>query len=112
MDIEIITTRKKLSLSFLKQMFQLSYEDFDSVEVLGFVTVGRKNTNQSALCCTDDYYLLNMLWEKRGNYIGYNFPGFRGEYQKKFKDEIKIDEWFEKYTKIVLEAKLKGHIYI
>lgn len=113
MEIEIQTTKKKLSVSILKQMFELSYEEFDKAEVLGFVTVGRKSTNKSALCKVegDDYYLLNMLWERRDNYVGYNFSGFRGEYQKKFKGDI-IDDWVIKYECLVRVAKDKGHIYI
>ena len=78
MKIKIITTEKKLSIAILKQMYELSYSKFDTCEVLGFVSVGRKTTNKIALCKHgDDYYTLNLLWERRGDYAGYNLSGRR-----------------------------------
>lgn len=110
MKIKIITTEKKLTLNILKQMFELSYKNFDNVEVLGFVTIESKTSYRNALCYKDnEYYLLNMHWERRGHYAGYN--GKRCEYQKKLDKEI-IDDWFEKYNKLINEAKKKGHIYV
>jgi len=112
MEIEIITTKKKITLSILKQMYQLSYSKFDSVEILGFVSVGRKNTNKSALCkYSNDYYLLNLNWEKRGTYAGYNLYGRRGEHILRLDPDI-IEDWFEKYESIKRLAEKMGHIYI
>ncbi len=108
MKIEIKTTEKKLTQSIVNQMRRLRYEYFDEAEVLGFLIL--KGGGKKALCYANkDYYLLDMFWERRGHYAGYNTR--RGEMQIKLSPDI-IDDWFEKYNKLVKQAEEEGHIYI
>ncbi len=111
MEIEIVTTKKKLTLSLLKQMYSLPYRLFDQVKVLGYVSAGQEHGTKNALCVLHgEYYLLDLRYERRGNYAGYNGV-FRGERICRLEPEI-IDDWFEKYEQIKNEAQSAGHIYI
>ncbi len=113
MEIEIITTKKKLTKSIIKQIPGLPDSLFEEVKILGYLRVDCfRNMTRFALCKgVKDYYLLNMHWEKRGHYAGYNLPGRAGERQKRF-TSVNIDVWMEKYNKLKTAAEEKGHIYI
>ena len=113
MKIKIITTEKKLTTSILKQMYTLPYGLFDKAEILGYISVSftKERGIKKALCKVgDEYYLLDLRFERRGTYAGYN-GNFKGERTIRFKVDI-IDDWFQKYEKIKTEADKKGHIYI
>ena len=111
MIIEIITTKKKLTLSVLKQMYGLPFAMFKTAEILGFISAGKEHGTKKALCKNgSEYYLLDLRYERRGNYAGYN-GSFRGEKIKRLDPAI-IDDWFAQYEKIKLKADRAGHIYI
>ena len=112
MKIELITTKKKLSKSIISQMGILGYSNFENAVPLGFLLNTPKRGDYYILTKVDDrYLLLNARWEKRGTYAGYNKPGHRGEFIKRISPE-KIDDWFDKYNKLVELGKEKGQVYI
>ena len=110
MKIKIIATEKKLTLSLLKQMPGLPYRLFDQVEVLGYITAGKVGSKRALCVLHSEYYLLDLLFERRGSYAGYN-GNFRGERILRLEPEI-IDDWFQKYDEIKKKANRAGHIYI
>ena len=50
-----------------------------------------------------------MGYERRGDYAGYSTA--RGEIIKRINAEV-IDDWFEKYNRLVTEGEEKGQIYV
>ena len=117
MEIEIITTKKKLTKSILRQMWSVGYNDFEKAIPLGYIRNIYRDCGLHILCKIDnEYSLLNALWEHRGKkshrqYAGYNLTTMRGEFQKGLKVEI-IDDWFEKYNALVKKGKELGQIFI
>ena len=113
MEIEILTTKKKLTKSILKQMPSLERLQFPVATPLGYIRCVFRQGTKHVLCRTSygTYALLNALWERRGRYAGYNLPGQRGEYIKRIPAE-EIDEWFKDYNALVKKADMIGQIYI
>ena len=113
MEIEVLTMKKKLTKSILKQMPSLERLQFKAATPLGYIRCIYKQDTKHILCRTSygTYALLNALWERRGNYAGYNLPGQRGEYIKRISTE-EINSWFEDYNDLVKKANLIGQIYI
>lgn len=113
MEIEIITTKKKLTKSILKQMKGLERLQFPVAEPLGYIRGIFKLNTCHILCKTSygSYALLNALWERRGDYAGYNLPGTRGEYVKRIKAS-EIDSWFKDYNALVKKGMRLGQIYV
>lgn len=118
MEIEIITTKKKLTKSILRQMYRLSYSDFSKAKSLGFIRCVFRPDDFYILCKIDkNYYLLDGLHEMRGKvnyyYAGYNY-GYgrkRCECIKRLNPEIATD-WFKKYNTLVQKGKELGQIFI
>lgn len=110
MKIEIKTV--ELKKSTIKQMFYLSYGDFDNAEPLGYLNIEKKG--KVVLCQVNgNYKLLNPNYERRGNtdtewYAGYTV--LRAEMKIKLNQEI-VDDWFAKYNKLVDVGEEKGQIY-
>jgi hypothetical protein len=112
-DIELLTTKKKLTKNILKQMPTLERLQFPVATPLGYIRCIFKQGTKHVLCRTSygTYALLNALWEKRGNYAGYNIPGVRGEYIKRIPPS-EIDDWFKDYNNLVRAADMIGQIYV
>lgn len=110
--MEVVLKKVKVTNSIIKQMYELPFEMFDNnLDILGYVNPNDKYINKLAIvyhCEKKECYKLNMHWQKRGTYLGYN-GNFRGEMIKKVNN---VDEWFEKYSKIVERAENAGHLYI
>jgi hypothetical protein len=110
--MEIQIRKLKLTKSLVKQFYELKYEMFDdNLDVFGYVKNVEKYVDKLAIvynCDKKDYFKLNMHWQNRGRYLGYN-GAFRGEVVKRVDN---VNEWFEKYNKIVNRAEMQGHIYI
>jgi hypothetical protein len=113
MEIELLTTKKKLTKSILKQMPSLDRLQFSVATPLGYIRCIYQQGTKHILCRTSygTYALLNALWERRGNYAGYNILSKRGEYIKRIPAED-IDKWFEEYNDLVRRADSIGQIYI
>jgi hypothetical protein len=111
--MEVVLKKIKITNSIIKQMYELPFEMFnDNLDVLGYVNPScYKTINKLAIiyhCDKKECYQLNMHWQKRSTYLGYN-GNFSGEMFKKVSN---IDEWFENYSKIVECAENAGHLYI
>ena len=110
--MEVVLKKIKITKTIIKQMYELPFSMFkDNLDVFGYVKDVKKYQNKTAIiynCNTKDCYTLNMHWEKRGKYLGYN-GSFRGEMIKRVDN---IEKWFEEYSKIVKRAINAGHLYI
>ena len=110
--MEIVLKKIKITKSIIKQMYELPFNLFnDNLDVFGYVNIGDKYINKLAIvyhCDLKECYKLNMHWEKRGKYLGYN-GAYRGEMIKRVGN---IDEWYNAYSIIVNKALSSGHLYI
>lgn len=113
MEIEILTTKRKLTKSILKQMPALERLQFKVATPLGYIHCIYRQGTKHILCRTSygTYALLNSLWKRRGDYAGYNLPGQKGEFIKRIPSS-EIEEWFEDYNALVKKANTIGQIYI
>lgn len=110
--MEVVLKKIKITKSIIKQMYELPFSMFnDNLDVFGYVNNAEKYVSKLAIVYDidkKDCYKLNMCWQHRKKYLGYN-GAFRGEMVKRVDN---IDEWFEAYSKIVKRAEEKGHLYI
>lgn len=64
MEIEIVTTKKKLSASIIKQMARISYEEMEGAECLGYVLNIVKDTYKAYIIklANGEYRMLEYSW--------------------------------------------------
>jgi hypothetical protein len=69
MEIEIVTTKKKLSSAYIKQFARLSINELDDAECLGFVLNIIKDTYKTYLIklANGEYRMLEYSWYRYGN---------------------------------------------
>jgi len=87
MEIEILTTKKKLSVSFIKQLPFIYPKNLENISFLGGLRNIRSKDSYYILCQnneTKEYFLLSL---------GYNIEN---------KEEREI--WFAKYDQIIKET--------
>jgi hypothetical protein len=108
MEIEILTTKKKLSASIIKQLPILKYKSFGNIKPIGglrnvlikdsyFILCQDLSDNTYFLMHTT-YYILNNREEHLnkvycGNAVGYSFD-----------NQQKRDEWYSEYKKIIKDT--------
>jgi len=114
MEIELVTTKKKLTLSLVKQMSPLSkYVDMTRCKVLGhFQHPGITKGMKTAIIQFDgEYYTLALYcWEKlRDNTVRAQIKN--ANTRKLFKDTQTRDTWLELFELIKTKA-LATHIYL
>ncbi len=66
MEIELLTTKKKLTKNILNQMYISSFEDMKKGNILGIILNSRKNHSKVILIERDNEYSLLPIynWEK------------------------------------------------
>ena len=114
LEIELITTKKKLTLSLVKQMPPLSkHADMTRCKVLGHfqhpsITKGMKT---AIIQLDGEYYTLTLYrWEKlMDNTVKVQIKG--ASIRKLFKDTQTRDTWLELFGLIKTRA-LATHIYL
>ena len=111
MDIEIITTKKKLTKSIVNQMPFRVFKNFDEFEVLGLLRNIRTGVNKTLLCKHNikGYFLLNM---KYWIFDDGRYPTevkFNGRAILSFENEQSRNDWWNTYKLIISTAK---QIYI
>jgi len=114
MEIEIKTTKTKLTKQKILQMLSLPVSKLHEAESLGFLNLNGKVGKVALVKHLKDYYLLNMKWELRGvNYSNpyWGYKSNKGECVKNFKDDLDSVKLFPFYEKLVKEAESKGQIY-
>ncbi len=64
MEIEIVTTKKKISQSIIKQMARISYEEMEGAECLGYVLNIVKDTYKAYIIklANGEYRMLEYAW--------------------------------------------------
>lgn len=118
MEIEIVTTKKKLSKSLVLQMKSANLEQMKyAVQfphlMLGYVTNLSKDINQAIIIKgTTDYYIVPVIdWTLSGD-TGLNARlGGYWNRNKQFPSEEKRTEWLDVYNSIVKFTK-HSHIYL
>ena len=114
MEIQIITTKKKLTKSLINQMRLAPDEVVKNGTPLGYLVNIVKNQNKSLLILHDKcYYILPTNWTK-----GEHADNNRGVYRtagpwsqtKKFKDAAACDAWWFSYRKLLAQADTQIYI--
>ena len=114
MQIEIVTTKKKLSLSIVKQMPQLPEHivAMQRCEVLGYIkhpSLG-KGVQHVLAQYNEEYYVLPLRkWRAIGNEPTLTDSTMR--YGRKFPNHEHRNEWLELFELIKTKA-LATHIYL
>lgn len=123
MEIEIITTKKKLTKSIINQMhmagigamnFATSFSpEITHKYILGLLVGCRKGCHEVILLKNvNDYSVLRVEpWEKTEGSPSIEYYTGRATRLKKFKTFELRDQWFDLYQKCVKFGK-KNHIYI
>lgn len=113
MQIEIVTTKKKLTKNHISQMRIASETVLRCGRVLGYILNARKYVHSLALIkFEDDYYYISLDFEISNNSISVYRQPSRNFHQKiSFKLEEERQHWIKSYQKVQAIA-LKTHIYI
>lgn len=107
MEIELVTTKKKLTKSHLGQMKRASISQIKNGVVLGYVINCVKNSYKTVLIKhLSDYYILDTSWEK-GNLSVYRRVG-KWSQSIKFESEDDCKEWWCAFQAAI---KTVTHIY-
>lgn len=95
MEIEIVTTKKKLTASIIKQFARISYEELEGAECLGYVLNILKNVYKTYIIklANGEYRMLEYSW--------YGYPdsskiykrGLKGTAQIEMGDTIKVQRF-------------------
>jgi hypothetical protein len=108
MEIEIITTKKKLTKGLIAQMKRASLSHIKNGESLGYVINCVKGSYKTVLIkYLSDYYILETSWEK-GTLSVYRKVG-KWSQSIKFDSESDCDEWWGAFQPAI---KTVTHIYI
>ncbi|MEK8021374.1 MAG: hypothetical protein VSS75_031245 [Candidatus Parabeggiatoa sp.] len=115
MDIEIVTTKRRLTKSLLKQMHTLPYSMFDNPNliVLGYIRSGFKQGDLTLLLKfqeegqPNDYYIIDGKYKDMDGGVGYTTN--KGTVMLRVMGK---KNWLSKYNKLVQKALAKGQIYI
>lgn len=115
MEIEIITTKKKLTKSLVNQMRTAGMKELDAhdVHVLGYLIGVVKGMRKAVLLKSGaDYFVISPNWEK-GETSWYKSVVVRGKKWSsswKFENEERSDEAWRRYR--TLMAKADTQIYL
>ena len=110
MEIEIITTKKKLTKSIVKQMFRANLKKIEEYRVLGHVTGASKRCfTELLLEKNGEYYTLETGWKKAQQNFYRSFGKYTITY--KFDSEEECNKVWNNYQ-LVLEKGMKTHIYL
>lgn len=109
MEIEIVTTKKKLTKSLINQMKSASVNALQHGEVLGYMVDIVKGSYKAVLIGhMDEYFTISTVWNKR------ELSVFRkiGKWSqvRKFDDEIECDKWWAAYQSVLDRATVQIYI--
>jgi hypothetical protein len=100
-EIEIVTTKKKLTKAFIDQMREITLDELDNASVLGFV-----NINPSILLLElgrFEYRKIYWHWYKSGKEYMYRKLG-KWTVEEKFSSEENRDKYIAKLSEFKKEA--------
>lgn len=113
MEVEIVTTKKKLTKSLISQMPGFIDNQYkirtEHSKILGYASLLDPT---SIIEWEKEYYILDLTWKRSGDGRAF-YRTLPKNFSKSFnfKSEEDAEEWWRLYTKIRLEA-LQTHIYI
>ena len=106
MEVEVITTKRKLTKSLISQMPYANDIVIKKGLVLGHVSNVIKGHGMIALIKYDEeYYYTDLNWKKKEDHV------WRYRYSITFDNPKELDEWWASYEKMRKSA-VKTHIYI
>ncbi len=109
MEIEIITTKKKLTRSIVNQMFRASNKIIMCGEPVGFIVNVVKNTPKAILIQHGgNYYIMSSNYEKASQRV-YRYSGKRIR-ERTFDTPEQCNLWWDRYQKVLKLAS--NQIYI
>lgn len=109
MQIEIVTTKKKLSKSLINQMQSATVPAMQEGTVLGYIINANKYNYKTILVEYDGrYYTAPHNWTK-GDTSVYRRIG-KYSTSKKFSSALDCDNWWRAYQKIVKSAVTQIYI--
>ena len=106
MEIEIITTKKKLSKALINQMREPSLKVLQSGTTLGYLIDVRKESHKAVLITHDDeFFIIPANWKKGSIHVYRKIKGpGRWTGTKKFDSESSCNSWWEFYQARMKEA--------
>lgn len=110
MEIEIVTTKKKLSVSIVKQLARISVGEINGAECIGYVLNIQKNTHKTYLIklANGEYRMLEYSW--------YTYENNTKIYKKCGHGTIQIDFGnvldVEKYIVFLTDCNKTSQIYL
>ena len=108
MEIEILTTKKKLSKSIINQMFVATTDTVMHGIKLGYVVNVRKNMGKALLIShMENYYVFPTNWKKHWKCITRNVG--KGSLEKKFDTADDCNRFWDAYQEILKNVQ---QIYI
>ena len=115
MEIEILTTQKKLTKSIISQMLYADYAVMKYGEAIGYIINAMKGSHKIALFKHgNEYYYIDLNWTK-GESVDppmiYRKVGGGFSTSKKFNTQEEKDQWWKVYEDVKKEIE-KKHIYI
>ena len=109
MQIEIITTKKKLTKALISQMHRAHLEVLQQGEVLGYIINTKKDVHKLILILyNNEYYIIEANWTL-GELAVYRKIG-KWTQKKEFKTTQDKLDWWVAYQNILEKATI--HIYI
>ena len=111
MDIELITTKRKLTLPIIKQMNTCPFSNLEKSELMGYINanIGKKWYSIGLVKIDNDYEIFYLNWQKGETSI-YRSAGI-GSITIPYDTEDKCLTAWVQYTK-ALSFVLKKHIYL
>lgn len=107
MDIEVVTTKKKLTKSLIDQMLLPNLESIKAAEVLGFVVTDSK---RAILKSGLNYYAIPLNYKKGSESI-YRTTAKGYSSRVVLKHGVTVDEWWDAYV-VMRDKALERQIYI
>ena len=110
MEVELLTTKKKLTKSLISQFRLTNLNILKNGEVLGFVINIVKDSYRTVLIkYENDIYREHMSWlDGKGDYVYRSFG--KWSQKKIFKDKEEKAIWWEVYCEVLKKAK--NQIYV
>jgi len=102
MEIEIVTTKKKLTKAFIDQMMEVKLDELENSNVLGFVNI----LPIVIILEIDRFEYRKMYWHWNKSGTTHLYRTIKGRYtvDKSFKTEDERDLYFAKLNKFKDEA--------
>ena len=109
MEVEIVTTKKKLTKAIVNQMRRPSLETMKNGDVLGYLIGVVKNVPWAILIHNNgEYFILESGW-KKGETSVYRSIG-KWTQSKRFESVAMCDDWWDTFKTV--SEKAKDQIYI